>query len=59
LTDGEWLWRDDLAHYVERHHVRLPEDFLESVRANGYQIPEITETTLRERSEEADRLLFS
>src|SRR3954454_19449741 len=40
LTDGEWLWRQDLVHYVGRHHVRLPEEFLATVRANNYKVPE-------------------
>jgi hypothetical protein len=58
LTDGEWLWRDDLAHYVRRHHVRLPEEFMACVRANGYRVPDVDEATLRERAMEADDLLF-
>ncbi|MFF1658854.1 hypothetical protein [Streptomyces sp. NPDC058255] len=25
LTDGEWFWYPDLAHYVERYHVPVDE----------------------------------
>src|SRR5262245_49553146 len=31
LSDGRFVWPAGLAHYVERHFVRLPEDFLCSV----------------------------
>jgi hypothetical protein len=27
LTDGEWMWRADLWHYVRLHRVRLPNEF--------------------------------
>ncbi|WP_431038640.1 hypothetical protein ACQYWQ_28455 [Streptomyces sp. P6-2-1] len=41
LTDGTWVWRLDLAHYVARAHVRLPVDFLSAVRARAYVPPEV------------------
>src|SRR5262245_11011580 len=28
LTDGMWLWPEGLAHYVVRHSVRLPDEFV-------------------------------
>ncbi|MFJ2215616.1 hypothetical protein ACIQVO_25130 [Streptomyces sp. NPDC101062] len=39
LTDGTWLWRLDFPHYVETHHVVLPESFTEHVRGQGYRMP--------------------
>ena len=27
-TDGVWVWRNDLAYFVENYHVLLPSDFL-------------------------------
>ena len=27
LTDGVWVWPVGLAHYVEHHDVRLPDEF--------------------------------
>ena len=33
LTDGIWLWPGDLAYYVKRYHLKLDEDFLQSMRA--------------------------
>ncbi|MFD4751723.1 hypothetical protein [Streptomyces sp. NPDC058426] len=41
LTDGTWVWRLDLAHYVARAHVRLPVDFLSAVRARAHVPPEV------------------
>ncbi|MFI6771426.1 hypothetical protein [Streptomyces sp. NPDC050355] len=39
VTDGAWLWRQDFPHYVEMHHVQLPEAFIEHVRVLNYQMP--------------------
>lgn len=39
VTDGTWLWRLDFPHYVETHHVRLPEAFVEHVRDLNHRIP--------------------
>jgi hypothetical protein len=33
LTDGEWVWPEGLAHYVEQHDVRLPQEFVDTVLA--------------------------
>ncbi len=32
LTDGSWVWRGDLRHYVGRHGVTLPAGFVERMR---------------------------
>lgn len=40
-SDGEWVWPEGLAVYVERYAVRLPEEFLRSVAARGYVPPDI------------------
>ena len=37
--DGEWIWPAGLAHYVEHHAVRLPDEFVATMRANCWQIP--------------------
>jgi hypothetical protein len=41
-----WLWRDDLAHYVIRHNVALPDDFIARMRANGWSIPILGEAEI-------------
>src|SRR5262245_56534732 len=40
LTDGVWLWPEGLYHYVERHSVCLPDEFIESMRSRSWRIPE-------------------
>jgi hypothetical protein len=32
LTDGEWIWPEGFPHYVEKHGVRPPDEFVEHVR---------------------------
>ncbi len=32
LTDGEWTWPEGLVHYVEKHGVQLPEEFIDTMR---------------------------
>lgn len=39
-TDGRFVWPLDLAHYVERYHVALPEAFVAHMRALDWQPPE-------------------
>ncbi|MFE4259249.1 hypothetical protein [Streptomyces sp. NPDC056883] len=41
VTDGTWLWRQDFPHYLETHHVSLPQTFLEHVRGLNYRMPTI------------------
>ncbi|MFI5676382.1 hypothetical protein [Streptomyces cellulosae] len=41
VTDGSWLWRQDFPHYVETHHVSLPDAFIEHVRGLNHQMPTI------------------
>lgn len=41
-TDGEWLWPDDLGHYVSAHHVALPPAMLARVVAHRYEPPAVS-----------------
>jgi hypothetical protein len=52
LTDGEWLWRQDLAHYVEQYHVELPPEFLAHVRGVGYRLPVVRTADFKPAYEE-------
>jgi hypothetical protein len=58
LTDGEWFWRIDLAHYVGRHHVSLPAEFLARIRAGHYIVPDLDEPTLIALTDEIDPIVF-
>lgn len=39
LTDGRFVWPEGLAHYVERHDVRLPDHFVEHALAQPLPLP--------------------
>jgi hypothetical protein len=47
LTDGEWAWPDDLAHYLETYHIDLPAPFLEAIVAAGFVPPSLTVQQMR------------
>jgi len=38
LTDGTWAWPFGLAHYVDRHDVILPEEFIEHCMSRSWRI---------------------
>jgi len=48
VTDGTWIWPVDLVHYVRRHHVALPQEFLEHIRANSYTAPAVPDERTRQ-----------
>ncbi len=58
LTDGTWLWRADLAHYLDRHHVELPAEFLELIRSRDYTVPAMDKADLAACAEYAGHLVF-
>lgn len=33
FTDGEYVWKSDLAYYVENYDIKLPEDFINKISA--------------------------
>ncbi|MEU0408909.1 hypothetical protein ABZ307_14010 [Streptomyces griseorubiginosus] len=39
FTDGLWVWRADLRHYVGRHGVTLPREFVERMRGFEWKPP--------------------
>ncbi|MFE2849938.1 hypothetical protein ACFXJO_02245 [Streptomyces lavendulae] len=46
LTDGEWLWYTDLAHYVERYHVPVDDRFVDHARHRGWVPPQLSDDQL-------------
>jgi hypothetical protein len=40
ITDGKWIWPQGLAHYIEKHSVILPEEFIDTMRSNHWQVPQ-------------------
>ncbi|WP_426402851.1 hypothetical protein ACN9M0_00540 [Streptomyces sp. R-07] len=51
LTDGQWFWYSDLAHYVERYHVALDERFIQHARSRNWTPPQLTHDELVEIEE--------
>ncbi|MFG2476523.1 hypothetical protein [Streptomyces fagopyri] len=48
MTDGTWIWPIDLTHYVRRHHVSVPQEFLDHMRANSYTVPAVSDERARQ-----------
>ena len=38
-SDGEWLWPDNLAHFVGHHNIVLPDEMVNKIRAMNYIAP--------------------
>ena len=38
-SDGLWVWRGDLSHYVREHSVRLPDAMVRHIRTRDYVLP--------------------
>ncbi|MFD7057973.1 hypothetical protein [Streptomyces sp. NPDC059906] len=45
-TDGEWVWRGDLSHYVSKHHVALPDQFVTRIRDANYSPSKVPDNRL-------------
>lgn len=41
VTDGLWVWPGNLADNVKRYHVKLPDGFMEAMRANNWTVPRL------------------
>lgn len=39
LSDGVWVWPEGLSIYVNEYSVRLPDEFVEHMAKNGFEIP--------------------
>lgn len=51
-SDGEWVWRGDLWFYVRTHHVALPSEFVDRIRAFDYVMPAEDLSSLMEIAKE-------
>ena len=38
VSDGVWQWPEGLVHYVECHSLRLPDEFVATMEANGWSV---------------------
>ena len=39
MTDGRWVWPQKMEHYLLEHAVSLPDEFIDDMRAAGWQVP--------------------
>jgi hypothetical protein len=39
-SDNTWIWRIDLSFYVRKYHLKLPDEFVEHARSQGFTVPE-------------------
>ncbi|MEU9375945.1 hypothetical protein AB0D94_19455 [Streptomyces sp. NPDC048255] len=53
LSDGRFVWRVDLAAYVERYNLELPAEFVEHAGSHGFSMPAEDLPTLRAVSKAA------
>ncbi|MFE3759468.1 hypothetical protein ACFXO9_34645 [Nocardia tengchongensis] len=54
ISDGEWIWRVDSAHYLSRHNLDIPDEFLQHVREHNYTPPKAIDFTPELESEMLD-----
>jgi hypothetical protein len=45
-TDGEWVWPDALAYYLDRHGFAPEADLVMHIRHRAYRLPELSEDDL-------------
>ncbi|MFF9397143.1 hypothetical protein [Streptomyces sp. NPDC014744] len=57
LTDGHFVWREDLAPHVERYVIDLPQEVLDAARSHGFRTPPSDHEVLLKISIEASRAL--
>lgn len=57
LSDGENVWREDLAAYVEHYSIGLPPDFLQFIDSHEYVVQAVSRHRLIEVSRTAKELL--
>ncbi|HEY1785123.1 MAG TPA: hypothetical protein VGG30_06210 [Pirellulales bacterium] len=46
VTDGTWAWPSDLAYYVDKYHVSLPDDFVQHLRSRQFRPPKEKEVDI-------------
>lgn len=54
-SDGVWIWKEYLIHYLEKYNIQLPSEFIFHAKSNNWRSPKINS----EREEEiVDEVLF-
>ena len=50
-TDGTFIWTLDIAHYVEKYHLRLPEEFVRHMASRGWCPPTLEDVDAERANE--------
>ncbi|HEV3157458.1 MAG TPA: hypothetical protein VGZ00_08960 [Candidatus Baltobacteraceae bacterium] len=45
-TDGEWAWLGDLAYYVEKYQVGIPQEFISHMAERQWVPPKLSDAQL-------------
>jgi hypothetical protein len=45
-TDEEWVWSGDIIHYIKKHNLTLPDEFLSSIKNNKFKNGKISKAKL-------------
>jgi hypothetical protein len=53
-SDGRYTWPDDLAYYVERYDVRLPDSFIAHAKSLGWKPPIIDSDAIATAEDDAE-----
>ena len=46
-TDGEWNWDTVLTYYVENYHYKVSDEFVEHMKKNNWQVPQLTKKQIK------------
>ncbi|MFF7241797.1 hypothetical protein [Streptomyces collinus] len=57
LTDMRFVWREDLAWYVERYRIELPQPLLDRAQEESFRAPSVDPAALLDLSHEVSRVL--
>lgn len=39
FTDGRWVWPGDLSYYVKNYNLKLPDEFINTMRQADWKVP--------------------
>jgi hypothetical protein len=46
MTDGKWIWLDDIVDYIEQHGLAIPDVWYKEIGKNNFNIPEVSDDQL-------------
>ena len=56
MTDGNWVWPNEIAHYVRAHRLMLPEEFLQQIADADFEPPSLSDAQLESIDLECQQL---